>query len=184
MNESAASIDLLLYLDRLWITSDQHFGHEAIARHTGRPFSAGDQDGEMARRWIETVPIDEPLLHLGDLVVNPTSDAIWGMVSTLTGTPKWLLPGNHDKSRRLAQAAEAGFTVIRPPTLLWRERLVHFTHEPIPGEELEAEDSFNVHGHTHNNPEFLPHPRRFNVCVEVTDYRPIRLATILETLVP
>ena len=38
----------------------------------------------------------------------------------------------------------------------------------------------NVHGHIHNNVWEAPDPRQINVCVELTDYAPVRLVELLD----
>lgn len=174
-------IDVRPFLADLWITSDHYFGHANIVAYARRPFTPAEQDAEMARRWRETVPPDAPLLHLGDLVVGPFSDEVWRLVGTLPGRPKWLVLGNHDRPHRRKLIQAAGFTIIPAPAAVYRDWLVKFTHEPMPSSELGAR-TLNIHGHIHNSPDWLPdaNPRRVNVSVEVTDYRPVRCAALLE----
>ena len=162
----------------LWITADHHFGHANIVTYASRPFSAEEQDREMAGRWHATVPPEQPLLHLGDLVVGTSSPAIWQMVVNLPGQPKWLVLGNHDRPHRHALIRESGFTIVAPPELRYRDWQVRFTHRPLLSDEL-LPGQLNVHGHTHSRPGSADR-RWINVSVEATDYRPVRLRELLD----
>ena len=98
--------DLASTLPHVWITADHHFGHANIVVYAGRPFSADQQDAEMARRWRTTVPSDEAVLHLGDLVVGGNAPrrlgtrlhAVWESQMACAGQPRpaashWADPG-------------------------------------------------------------------------------------------
>lgn len=180
--EELDSSELSRLLAAIWITADHHFGHANIVAYAGRPFSAADQDREMAQRWRDTVPPSQPVLHLGDLVVGANSPEIWRLVATLTGEPKWLVRGNHDRPHRLGLIRDAGFTIVSPPELQYGDWLVRFTHRPLAPEEL-APGQVNVHGHTHSRPASAD-PRWINVSVEATDYRPVRLGELLGSRIP
>ena len=170
--------DLQSALPRLWITADHHFGHANIVDYAGRPFTVDEQDTAMARRWRETVPADEPLLHLGDLVVGTKSEAIWELVASLPGHPKWLVLGNHDRPHRHAQIEAASFSIIVPPIVQYRGWTVRLTHRPVGSEELGPQE-LNVHGHTHSR-SISTDPRWINVSAEATDYRPVRVRELLD----
>lgn len=176
----SASVDLTEYLDRLWVIADTHFGHDNIVRLAHRPFAPDEQDEVMLGRWREVVGPDDPILHLGDVAVA-SRQGIWSLIHGLPGRPKWLVRGNHDRDHRMPSILAAGFTVIRPPSFLYRGWLVECTHQPIPARDLAARGRIlNVHGHVHDNVEQAPDRRHVNVCVERTDYRPVRLERLLD----
>jgi calcineurin-like phosphoesterase family protein len=172
-------LDLTPFVDKLWVTSDHHFSHNNIIRYQNRPFTPENQDRELLDLWRLTVPPDEPLLHLGDLVFASDDPRLWEQIASLPGHPRWLVRGNHDKARFLPLIETAGFQIIPPPTFEYRGWLVDCTHEPVPEAEL-APHSLNVHGHIHANAHHAPDPRQINVSVEVTQYRPARLADLLD----
>lgn len=173
----SAWVDLVETRTRLWVTADHHFGHANIVAYAGRPFPADRQDQEMAKRWRETVPEDEPLLHLGDLVVG-SNPAVWDLVPTLPGKPKWLVLGNHDRPHRHALIEAAGFIIVDPVEIQHRGWLVRMTHRPIPAAGLGLHE-LNVHGHTHSRLAAAD-ARWINVSVEATEYRPIRLLDLVD----
>lgn len=162
-----------------WVTSDQHWQHPRIREYQNRP---ADHFELMRRLWIERVKPDDVLLHLGDIVCfgDRAEHPRW-----MTGLPgrKLLLRGNHDDHSDQWYEA-AGFEVIGRKPILWvvpgriHQQVVCFSHEP--DTELFGWD-INVHGHTHANPywEHTPMLDYRNVCVEQTDYAPVRLRDVL-----
>jgi calcineurin-like phosphoesterase family protein len=170
--------DLTAFVDALWVTSDHHFAHNNIIRYQHRPFTPGDQDRELLDLWRLTVPLNEPLLHLGDLVFASEDPHLWEQIASLPGHPRWLVRGNHDRGRFVPLIEAAGFQIIPPPTFEYRGWQVICTHKPLPGAELTPR-SLNVHGHIHANSHQAPDPRQINVSVEVARYKPARLAGLL-----
>jgi len=176
------TVDLAEHLDRLLVVSDTHFGHDNIIEYTSRPFRADEQDEIMLGRWRETVGPSDPVLHLGDVVVG-AGPGIWPRIAALPGSPRWLVLGNHDKEHRLPGIAAAGFVVLPPPVFAYRGWLVACTHEPMPPAEIDllaGGRTLNVHGHVHDKLWLAPDRRQINVCVELTDYRPVRLRPLLD----
>jgi calcineurin-like phosphoesterase family protein len=178
------TVDLAACLDRLWVISDTHFGHDNVIQYTSRPFRADEQNEAMFQRWRETVGTSDPILHLGDVVVGAgVGSDVWEEIARLPGNPRWLVLGNHDREHRLPGIAAAGFVVIPPPIFVYRSWQVACTHEPMPTEDiarLGGGRALNVHGHVHDKLWLAPDPRHVNVCVERTDYRPVRLRPILD----
>jgi calcineurin-like phosphoesterase family protein len=118
----------------------------------------------------------------GDIVYSGDRQQHEKWVKGLPGR-KYLLLGNHDR-HSVSWYEEAGFTVLGKKPLYWHRpdngRLICFSHAP------EAENvrgwTLNVHGHVHRNPYEGGTKRiedRRNVCVEVTDYAPVRLRDVL-----
>ena len=54
--------------EKIFFTSDTHFGHENIIKYCKRPFKdVKEHDAELIRRWNEKVPEDGIVFHLGDV---------------------------------------------------------------------------------------------------------------------
>ena len=52
----------------IFVTSDNHFGHENIIKHCRRPFANAEAMDEcMIDRWNSTVGPDDDVFHLGDI---------------------------------------------------------------------------------------------------------------------
>ena len=174
-----------------------HFNHKNIIRYTGRPFSGIKEMNEtMIENWNKVVLPDDRVWHLGDFIfanVERTQE----ILERLNGR-KCLILGNHD-NRKPDWYTWAGFDIARRGSLVMGhlDRPIVLTHRPLTVKEengsgvlsqialLEAlrrrpysKALLNVHAHIHEkDPD---KPRRINVCVEKTDYRPVHLEKLVE----
>lgn len=81
--------------DKVWFTSDTHFCHENIVKFSGRPFAdAAEMNGELIRRWNETVPEDGIVFHLGDFCQGGSRQ--WNEILYRLHGKIYLILGNHD----------------------------------------------------------------------------------------
>ena len=171
-------LDHVLALDS-WVTSDQHWEHPRIREYQHRP---EDHFELMLFQWLARVQRNDVLLHLGDLVCfgKKENHVYWAV-----GLPgrKYILLGNHDKHPDSWYKA-AGFTVLGRKPIHWTSpdgQVVVFSHRPV--RDPEGWD-INVHGHVHGSAYYADTVRisdRRNVCVEVTDYSPVRLGDVLSS---
>jgi len=80
----------------IYYTSDQHFGHSNILKHTGRPFvSTEEMDAELIRNWNAKVHCNDTIYILGDMFFRNNVSAE-KYLHQLKGI-KHLIIGNHDK---------------------------------------------------------------------------------------
>lgn len=171
----------MLTLDS-WIMSDNHWQHANIRKYGQRP----DNHFELMREnWLRLVQPDDVILHLGDIVCYGNNQLHSDWLKGLTGK-KYLLRGNHDRHPD-SWYEEHGFTVLGTKPLFWHRpdngEKICFSHVPADAASGESMDwTINVHGHIHINPYHFNTVRvedRRNVCVEKTDYAPVRLREIL-----
>lgn len=178
VERARSRIGYLLELESgaVFVTSDNHWEHKNIQAYENRP------DGHyqlMRDRWFETVAADDVVLHLGDLCVFGKKENHDQWVDGLPGR-KYLLLGNHD-DRKQEWYEGHGFQVLGRERLLFDAGTIRlsFSHEP---DADDGEWDVNVHGHLHANEHrgtaSTPERRR-NVCVELHDYRPVRLRDVL-----
>lgn len=195
----------------VFFTSDHHFGHQNIIDFCERPFESVEHMNEMmVLWWNETVGPDDTVYYLGDFAMGRIADNL-PIVGRLNGT-KILYPGNHDRcwkgdtageklARWTGEYLDAGFAEIRddgwydPEGSIW---LSHFnfwvSHFPYHGESVGGrEDRYSgmrpddngqylLHGHVHD--AWQQRGRMINVGVDVWDYRPVALDTILRLWSP
>lgn len=154
-------------------------GHENIIRYSQRPFAcAAEMDEALIANWNAVVRPADHVYCLGDVTMlrgGPVQQRqMAGWVSRLQGHKRLLL-GNHDHFPVQAYLA-AGFEKVRG-TGQWLDGLL-LSHYPVHPASLGRAKAC-IHGHTHTqHMETSPHhrdPRYLNVCVEVTDYRPLTL---------
>lgn len=167
----------------LWIVSDTHFHHARIVDYCGRP---EDHDRLMTERWQETVSENDVVLHLGDLCLarRGQTERTEELLAKLPGR-MLMIRGNHDKLPAHWYARQ-GIELVSQFAIDYDGWTVSFSHrpggEPKPYDDprrLIAEpQQINVHGHIHD--KLIDDWRMINVCVEQTDYRPVRLGGLLD----
>lgn len=164
-----------------WFTSDHHFFHANILKFVNdqgkriRPFNSLEEMHElMIERWNGLVKPQDFVYHLGDVTFQ-YHGPFNNVMSRLNGQ-KRLVVGNHDKLKN-------------PSLLKWFDKVMlwhgfkeqDFTasHMPLRLESL-RDGHFNVHGHTHQNS--LEDTHFINVCVEVRDYYPVHIDTLVKEI--
>lgn len=160
----------------VFVTSDHHFGHQAIIAYESRPFADAEEMNErMISAWNEVVGKQDRVFHLGDfsfLNLERTRET----VGRLNGY-KTLILGNHDRDRSRKWWLEAGFDEVSEYPIIYRD-FFFLSHEPM---YMNKQMPYvNVHGHIHGQKyEGIQH---FNVCVEHWEYKPLAFEQIMELL--
>jgi calcineurin-like phosphoesterase family protein len=109
----------------LFLTADEHHGHDAIRRLCGRPFAdVREQTETIMGRHNATVTEADTVVHVGDFTWNPS--AIPGLLGRMAGRHV-LVAGNHDKcganhrrrERWIGRYSGYGFAAV-VDSILWR----------------------------------------------------------------
>jgi calcineurin-like phosphoesterase family protein len=109
-------------LDKTYIVSDTHFGHDNIVGFCHRP---EEHEQVMIAEWRAHVPDDATVLHLGDLTYRGNARFKHLIAKELTGERKLLIKGNHDK-QSFKFYKDCGFKLARPFGLCLRVVDGHF----------------------------------------------------------
>lgn len=177
----------------LWFTSDWHLGHENIIKYSGRPFANAREMDEALLTWHnELVKPSDHVYNLGDLTMlrgGRVQQEIFTTKMRQFHGHKRLLLGNHDHFP-IEVYLRAGFEKIYAT---WRGiDNILLSHIPIHSGSIGSAVA-NVHGHTHTHPneppilgvtkdgKVLVKPY-VNICVEVTNYRPISLDEVKQRI--
>lgn len=174
-------------MSKIYLTSDQHFGHTNVITYENRPFSDTlDMRNKLVANWNSIVNDDDLVICLGDfsfLNKNTTAE----ILKSLNGT-KWLIKGNHDCHGK-QWYLDVGFEKVMHNYLLdYKGKRILLTHRPssIPT-ELAKSHSYDLHiyGHVHGKgnenmkfPTFAENGAC--VCVERTDYKPILVDEVIQ----
>jgi calcineurin-like phosphoesterase family protein len=159
----------------VYFTADTHFGHAGALSLYRRPFaSVPAMDAAMLERWNEAVGPDDEVWHLGDFALRLPIPATAALLDRLHGR-KHLISGNNDPP---AVTALPGWASVAPYTEIEVEgsRLVlcHYAFRTWNGM---GKGAINLHGHSHGR--LKPQPRQIDAGVDVWDFRPVTLATLL-----
>jgi calcineurin-like phosphoesterase family protein len=167
----------------IWLTSDTHFNHTNILSFEDKEGTAfrgslfddvNHMNETMINNWNRVVQPGDKVYHLGDVFFG-SKDKFKVMWPRLNGS-KRLVVGNHDDIKFLSAG---GFFRKVFMWRLFKEFDMLLTHVPI-HESSFRKVNFNVHGHIHQQES--PTPMHHCVCVEHTNYTPVNIETVRDTL--
>lgn len=154
----------------IYMTSDFHFFHYNIIRYTGRPWKTIPEMNEaIIRKMLKSTPDNSIVFNLGDVAMSWCSKMkdlkkIRKLILEMKGNRElWLLTGNHDANMKRAIKLKRRFKTVEDcwkwvgfdkvftedVALCINGKIVVFSHEPI---IIKDQNTFNIHGHTHENP--------------------------------
>ena len=160
---------------QIFFTSDTHFGDPRGLRIDRRPFaSVAEHDVALVVRWNETVSAEDEVWHLGDFASGKRPERIGELLGSLNGR-KHLIIGNNDGEATVRDPAWASVQHYAEMTV--EDTALVLCHYPFRTWNRMGRGVVNLHGHSHGR--LKPMPRQYDVGVDVWDYRPVTLATIL-----
>ena len=158
----------------LFFTSDTHFGDHRTLNIHKRPFaSAAEMDAALIERWNALVGPQDEVWHLGDFA--RAGSAADGLLARLHGA-KHLIAGNNDPPA--TRAAPGWASVADYAELEADGRRLVLCHYPFRSWNGQGKGAINLHGHSHGR--MRPLPRQIDVGVDVWDFAPVALETLLE----
>ena len=167
----------MIILNKLFLTSDQHWGHSNIIQYENRPFATvEDMDATMIKNWNNVVSKSDIVIVAGDVsFYNKEKTA--KIIQQLNGK-KILVKGNHDQ-RNNQWWMDVGFAEVSSYPIIYKEWIV-IQHEP-PTYMNEATPYFYIYGHCHGTEMYKTITKQSAcVCVERWDYQPVELEKIRE----
>ena len=183
--------------NKVYFTSDLHFGHENVLRFDNRPFETVDEmDSELIKRWNKKVGKGDLVYVLGDFIWKTRNDEAPELIKSLNGQII-LIKGNHDRFLHNAKAKNAlggvkdydDIVVTLEDGSTKRCILSHFF---IPMYNSHRYQGIHLHGHSHNTEECMQEElikrslaangfetRAYNVGCMHWNYEPVTLDEIL-----
>jgi calcineurin-like phosphoesterase family protein len=167
---------------KVWVWSDQHFGHENIIKYANRPFpNAALMNECMVGNYSNAVRPGDIVIFGGDVAFGNTH--ILNEVLLKLPGYKILILGNHDLRHEMYKQMNFNEIVIsrvlKYPLVEDRFVNVAFTHIPIGDVDTEIEaNTLFFHGHLHN--KTTGRDRDINFCVEHTNYGPVLLTDLIK----
>ncbi len=166
--------------------ADTHFDHANIIRHCNRPFKTVEQMNEtLIENCNAVVKKEDDLFFIGDFAYR-SKDPL-SFAARIKGR-KHLILGNHDKDQGITKEPDflSQFVEYRQyDTIMDNGRRVVLFHYPIVAWDGHLKGYYHLFGHVHNSIE-LPWfdamegiVNCFNVCAEVTGYRPVTLDELI-----
>ncbi len=143
---------------KVFFTSDLHFGHENVLRFDKRPFaSVEEMDAELIRRWNAKVGKGDLVYVLGDMIWKSRKGEAEQLIRSLNGQII-LIKGNHDRflHNAKAKAALAGVKDYDDICVTLEDgakRRCILSHFFIPMYNGHRHQAIHLHGHSHKTEE-------------------------------
>ena len=178
--------------DKVWFTSDLHFGHKNIIKYCNRPFNDVDEmDLVLINNWNNVVNHDDIIFCLGDFSLTSTNNTI-NILQKLNGN-KVLIRGNHEKSVLSTEKCRSFFNggiydllevrVIDEEVVYGFQDLI-LCHYPMLTWDKSHRGSWQLFGHVHGTLDDNPSlsPNQLDVGVDSHYFNPISYQTVKELL--
>jgi len=172
----------LLEIDtKIWFISDTHFDHTNIIKYCNRPFNTvEDMNNIMLKNWNYYISNTDTVFFVGDMAFGRGSRKPSWWLKQLNGNI-YYLKGSHDEGITPFSEGLNNVKFVTDAIILTTEYgRFYITHNPV---NIPVDWSgWAIHGHTHNNDSFFCtdfNNKRFNVSVEVMDYKPRNLQYFL-----
>ena len=183
---------------KIFFTSDLHFGHENVIRFDNRPFNTVEEmDEEMIKRWNAKVGKGDIVYVLGDFIWKAATNEAVSIIRRLNGQII-LIKGNHDRflHNAAAKKALAGIKDYDDICVTLEDgtmRRCILSHYFIPFYNGHRYQAIHLHGHSHLTEEAAEEVRIttelnekgydlkiYNVGCMYWNYTPVTLDEILE----
>lgn len=181
-------------MNKIFFTSDTHFGHDNVLRMDKRPFANVDEMQEqMIKKWNNKVSPGDIVYVLGDFIWNTRRAS--DIMKALNGQVI-LIQGNHDRvdskmKKHLGGLKDSDFVHIKLEDGRVKECIL--SHYFMPFYRNHYYGSIHLHGHSHSTKEHSEELRIakelnekgflneiYNVGCMHWDYEPVTLDEILK----
>lgn len=138
----------------IYFTSDQHFYHDNIIRHTNRPFDSWEtMNRALIKKWNEKVSFNDEVYILGDVTMKGPELAE-EVLGQLRGR-KYLVKGNHDRFADHSGFNQSMFEWIRDYSeVTYKNTRFVLFHYPIAEWNGFYKGAIQLHGHQHNHEDY------------------------------
>lgn len=159
----------------VFFTADTHFGDTRILNTAKRPFKTiAAHDQALLERWQDVVGADDEIWHLGDFAPGYSAARVGALLEQLPGR-KHLITGNNDDDATRTHpgwASVGGYAELKLD-----EATCVLCHYAFRTWFKMGKGSLDLHGHSHG--KLKPITRQFDVGVDLWNYRPVTVETML-----
>lgn len=174
-------------MNKIYVTSDLHFGHDREFIWKVRGYDSVDSmNMDLVSKWNNTVTDEDDVYVLGDLMLGLPLNIKY--IELLRGKLHIVL-GNHDTKKREEMYKELNNVVEIACAIRLDYKKYHFfmTHYPCLTGNLEKEYlrqmTLNLYGHTHQKTNFYEdRPYMYHCGVDSHDGYPVDLDQVIEDM--
>ena len=179
---------------KVWFTSDLHFGHRNVIRFCDRPYENEKEMGEkLIENWNSCVGDNDIVFVLGDTFWFNDSRSIKKVLDQLKGKTIYMLPGNHDDFEHYHRVDTERIVLCPDVVVLWLQEYnsskkfeIWMSHYPMMTWPHRDNGVWQLFGHIHSNPnrtegvdQDLPlHWNQMDVGCDYWNYKPVSMETL------
>ena len=183
--------DILFFekAERLFFTSDTHFGHRNIIKYCERPFSCIEEmDDALIANWNRVVGKDDIIFHLGDFAMAGSAE--WSRLLQKLNGKIYLILGNHD-----LKTIGAGFSRLEGVAMQMlinvKGQIIYLNHYPFLCYGGSYRNTWQLYGHVHTGPANrgldVPRlkmmlPTQYDVGVDNNNYIPVSFEQVKRSI--
>lgn len=145
---------------KIWFTSDLHFGHRNVLKFCNRPWEDEKLMGRgLIQNWNNTVGDNDIVFVLGDTFWFNDSHSIKRALSQLKGKDIYILPGNHDEFESYHRVVDPRIHLCQDVMVVWiteenqPKREVWLSHYPMMTWPHRENGAYQFFGHIHSRPD-------------------------------
>lgn len=147
---------------KIFFSSDQHFGHRNVLRFCGRPYRDEKEMGQaLIDNWNSVVTNDDIVVSMGDFFWFNDSHSIKKCIDKLNGKEIYLVLGNHDKRESFRRVTDERFHIVDGITHIflrcedenrWYQKTFEIVccHYPLMTWSHRDRGAINLFGHIHS----------------------------------
>jgi calcineurin-like phosphoesterase family protein len=182
---------------KVFFTSDPHYGHKNVIRFTERPFKDVKEMNEMLiYKWNIVVGDDDFVFCLGDFCWFDSNREIQKVLNNLRGKI-YMIPGNHDSAKGF-RAFPPHVTLMSDIVHLWvypfmEHKPIEFvlSHYPLMTWSGRERGVINIHGHVHKVRDGEPkgcdadlqyHENQYDSGVDNNCYYPVEMTDVYKEI--
>ena len=164
-------------MNKIFFTSDHHFGHRNIIKFSNRPFKDVDEmNAELIKRWNEKVSVNDEVYHLGDFGLT-TKEALATILDQLNGKI-YLVSGNHEAAaiqnrEKFVWIKDYYELKVKDSDCHNGVRRIMLFHYAMRIWKGDFRETWHLYGHSHGTLRDKEHKLAFDVGVDCHDYYPI-----------
>lgn len=147
---------------KIFFSSDQHFGHRNVLKFCGRPYRDEKEMGQaLIDNWNSVVTNDDIVVSMGDFFWFNDSHSIKKCIDKLNGKEIYLVLGNHDKRESFRRVTDERFHIVDGITHIflrcddaerWYQKTFEIvcSHYPLMTWSHRDRGAINLFGHIHS----------------------------------
>lgn len=181
--------------NKVFFTSDTHFGHANIIKFCNRPFlNINDMNEALIENWNKVVSDGDTVFHLGDFAFGGSN--VWNEILPRLNGQIYLILGNHDR-KNIRQGFMKHFVAVEAQMQIEIEgRSIYLNHYPFlcyGGSWRNEKDAvWQLFGHVHSGPNqeigmdnsrlSVLFPTQYDVGVDNNNYAPVSYKEVKEII--